>query len=183
SLVHFGLWYIDLEDELVYVGDEAIVESSGHTKRKGLELGWRSQPWNWFSIDAEASYTIAKSATTTEGNNYIPLASKWCSSGGISIQNIRNFSIGLRYRYLGDRPANEDYSLIAKGYNLIDGNISYKYKNLDFSLIAENILNKEWNEAQFATLSRLKNEITPVEEIHFTPGTPFNLKFKVVVSF
>jgi hypothetical protein len=183
SLIHFGAWYIDLEDELVYVGDEAVVESSGHTQRNGLEAGWRWLPFSWFSLDAEGSYTIAKTVDDPEGQNYVPLAAKWNSSGGISIHNIKNFSIGLRYRYLGDRPANEDYSIIAKGYQLIDGNINYKYKNFNFSFIAENILNQEWNEAQFATLSRLQYESVPVEEIHFTPGAPFNFRMKVQVMF
>ncbi|MEP7196707.1 MAG: carboxypeptidase-like regulatory domain-containing protein [Saprospiraceae bacterium] len=183
SLIHAGLWYIDLEDELVYVGDEAVVESSGHTKRKGLEIGMRWQGLKYLSLDAEASYTLAKSVDNPEGSNYIPLAAKWCSSGGITLQNIHNFSCSLRYRYLGDRPANEDYSITAKGYNLLDGNINYQYKNINFGFVFENILNREWNEAQFATESRLKNELNPVEEIHFTPGTPFNLRFKIGVSF
>jgi hypothetical protein len=34
-------------------------------------------------------------------------------------------------------------------------------------------LNTKWNETQFATESRLKDESNSVEEIHFTPGTPF----------
>ncbi len=183
ALVHAGAWYIDLEDELVYVGDEAIVESSGHTERKGLEAGLRWQPYSWISLDAEGSYTIAKRVDDSENAYHIPLASKWCTSGGITLQNIKNFSIALRYRYLGDRPANEDNSIIARGYNLIDGNINYKYNNFHFSLIADNIFNSEWNEAQFATLSRLKNESAPVEEIHFTPGTPFNFRFKMQIQF
>ncbi len=182
-LFHSGLWYIDLEDELVYVGDEGIVESSGHTRRKGIEIGARMQPNNWLFLEAEGSYTIAKIADANEGNIHIPLASKWCSSGGIYFENIGNFSLGIRYRLLGDRPANEDNSIVAKGYTLLDANLNYSLKNLKFSLITENILNRQWNEAQFATLSRLKNELNPVEEIHFTPGTPFNIKFRMMVSF
>jgi hypothetical protein len=50
-------------------------------------------------------------------------------------------------------------------------------------LIAENIFNIAWNEAQFVTLSKLQNESEPIEEIHFTPGAPFNLRFKVQVMF
>lgn len=183
ALFHAGVWFIDLENELVYVGDEAVVESSGHTERRGIEAGLRWQPYTWLGLDAEGSYTIAKSVDDPENANHIPLASKWCSTGGIVFQNIKNLSMALRYRYLGDRPANEDNSIIAKGYSLIDGNLNYKYNNLYFSLIAENIFNTAWNEAQFATLSKLQNESEPKEEIHFTPGTPFNFRFKVQVMF
>jgi hypothetical protein len=40
----------------------------------------------------------------------------------------------------------------------------------------ENVFDTEWNETQFAIKSRLQNETTPVEEIHFTTGTPFFIK-------
>jgi hypothetical protein len=44
-------------------------------------------------------------------------------------------------------------------------------------------LNTKWNETQFATESRLKEEPNSVEEIHFTPGTPFFMKAKLLISF
>jgi hypothetical protein len=47
----------------------------------------------------------------------------------------------------------------------------------------ENLFDTEWNETQFATESRLQNEIASVEEIHFTPGTPFFMKGKVTYTF
>jgi hypothetical protein len=50
-------------------------------------------------------------------------------------------------------------------------------------MIIENLFDTEWNETQFATLSRLQGETTPVEEIHFTPGTPFFLRGRISVSF
>ncbi|MEP7093362.1 MAG: hypothetical protein ABI793_04825 [Flavobacterium sp.] len=46
-------------------------------------------------------------------------------------------------------------------------------KKIVFGISIENLFNSEWNENQFVTESRLKNETTSVEEIHFTPGTPF----------
>jgi hypothetical protein len=50
-------------------------------------------------------------------------------------------------------------------------------------VIVENLFDTEWNETQFATESRLLNEPPPVEEIHFTPGTPFYIRGKLSVSF
>ena len=50
-------------------------------------------------------------------------------------------------------------------------------------VIVENLLDTSWNETQFATESRLFNEPAPVEEIHFTPGTPFYLRGKITYSF
>ncbi|MFN8281405.1 MAG: TonB-dependent receptor plug domain-containing protein [Saprospiraceae bacterium] len=178
-LLHLNSWLIDMEDELVYVGDEGIVESNGPTRRYGLELGFRSQILKNVFLESDIAYTHARAKDDQQIAKFVPLAVKWCAKGGINILNWNNFSGSIRYRYLGDRPATEDYSLIAKGYLLCDFNVSYKYKYLNIGVSIENITNQKWNEAQFATVSKLRNESIPVEEIHFTPGTPFNMRLRV----
>jgi len=82
-----------------------------------------------------------------------------------------------------DRPANENNSITAKGYFLLDGSFNYTQPKYEIGLSLENILNVDWNEAQFATTSQLKNETTPVTELNFTPGTPFFFKAKLAVFF
>ena len=63
-------------------------------------------------------------------------------------------------------------------------NINYNFnKNWSFGLIVENLFDTEWNETQFATETRLFNEVNPIEEITFTPGTPFFLRGRLTVSF
>jgi outer membrane receptor protein involved in Fe transport len=84
---------------------------------------------------------------------------------------------------LGDRPANEDNSIVAKGYFVSDLNINYDLKNITFGIAVENIFNVAWNETQFATESRLQNEVNSVKEIHFTPGTPFFAKASIIYRF
>jgi len=182
-LFHFGLWHLSMEDELVYVGDEAIVESAGATKRNGLDIGMRWQIFDWLHLDAESSFVRARSVNDPEGMNYIPLATEWTHTGGLQCKLNKNISASLRYRIITDRPANEDYSIVAKGYELLDGSIAYQWKSLNINLLCENITNVEWNEAQFETTSRLKNEMSEVEELHFTPGSPFNLRLKFQLSF
>ena len=104
--------------------------------------------------------------------------------GGVTLgNNNEGFSGGISYRYVDDRPANEDNSIVAEGYFVTDATLNYSLKNWTFGLIVENLFDTEWNETQFATESRLFNEPTAVEEIHFTPGTPFYLRGKVTVSF
>jgi hypothetical protein len=53
----------------------------------------------------------------------------------------------------------------------------------EIGISMENILNTPWNEAQFATTSRLKNEPGPVTDLNFTPGTPFFLRLKMAWYF
>jgi len=61
--------------------------------------------------------------------------------------------------------------------------INYYLKKITFGVAVENIFNVAWNETQFATESRLQNEVNAVEEIHFTPGTPIFAKATVTYRF
>ena len=182
-IVNSALWYLYLEQEFVYVGDAGIIEPSGKSKRMGAELGLRYQLNDWLYLDTDANYTYARSIEEPKGQNYIPLAPDFTSTGGLSFQKLNGFSGGIRYRYLKSRPANEDNSIVAKGYFVSDFNINYKVKNISFGIVIDNLFNTKWNETQFATESRLQNESASVEEIHFTPGTPFYAKGKITYTF
>jgi hypothetical protein len=178
-----ALWTLFLDQEFVYVGDAGIVEPSGKTRRIGLDIGARYQATDWLYLFVDANYTHARSTEDPAGENYIPLAPDFTSTGGIAIENLRNFSGSINYRYLNDRPANEDNSITAEGYVVTDLNLNYSFKNYTFGIIVENLFDTEWNETQFATETRLFDEPAPVEEIHFTPGTPFFLRGKITVHW
>ena len=182
-VVNSALWYLFLEQEFVYVGDAGIVEPSGKTRRYGLDLGLRYQLTDWLFLDSDATFTNARSTEEPSGKNYIPLAPDFTFTGGLSVNNLDGFSGGIRLRYLDDRPANEDNSIVAEGYFVTDFNVNYDFKAITLGLAIENVLDVDWNETQFATESRLRNETRPVEEIHFTPGTPFFIKAKVTYTF
>ena len=181
--INASLWYLFLEQEFVYVGDAAIVEPSGRTQRLGVDVGARYQALDWLYLYADVNYSHGRSVDDPSGENYIPLAPDLTSAGGILVDNLGRFSGGLNYRYVDDRPANEDDSIVADGYFVTDFNINYTYKNWTYSVIIENLLNTDWNETQFATESRLYDEPAPVEEIHFTPGTPFFIRGKIALTF
>ncbi|XCF05241.1 TonB-dependent receptor [Tamlana crocina] len=178
-----ALWNLFLQQEFVYVGDAGIVEPSGKTERYGVDFGVRYQLNDWLFFNTDLNYTYARSSEDPDGENYIPLAPDFTSTGGLSIKDWKNFSGGINYRYIKDRPANEDNSIVAEGYFVTDLNLNYTLNNWTFGLIVENLFDTEWNEAQFATESRLFNEPDSVEEIHFTPGSPFFLRGKVSVRF
>ena len=182
-VINAALWYLELQEELVYVGDAATVEISGRTKRMGVDFGVRYQVSDYLFLDTDLNYTYARSTAETEGQNYIPLAPDFTATAGLSSAKYKGFSGGFHYRYLKSRPANEDNSIVAKGYMVSDVNLNYEYRNVTFGISAENIFNTAWNETQFATESQLQNETQSVEEIHFTPGTPFFLKGKVTYKF
>lgn len=171
-LVQAALWYLDLEQEFVYVGDAGIVEPSGQSQRMGIDFSARYQITNWLFFDTDLNLTRARAVGEASGADYIPLAPAFSSIGGLTVKLDNGFSGSLRYRILGDRPANEDYSLTADGYELLDAVLQYETNKFRIGLSAENILNVAWKEAQFETTSRLPGEAEPVTEIHYTPGSP-----------
>lgn len=182
-LLNIAYWYLFLEQEFVYVGDAGIVEPSGKTRRQGIDFSFRYQPLQWLFSNLDVTYSHARATEEPNDADYIPLAPNLTIAGGINIRSNKGFYGGLKARHLNDRPANEDNSIIADGYTVFDANFGYEFKKFNFMIEVQNLFDTEWNETQFATESRLQNETSPVEEIHFTPGTPFNLKGKIQYRF
>jgi outer membrane receptor protein involved in Fe transport len=182
-LVKTSFWYALAQQEFVYVGDEGVVEAGGRSRRMGIDLSARYQITPALYADVDLNFAKPRLRDLPKGANYIPLAPVRSSIGGITYQSRKRWSGSLRYRFLGDRPANEDYSTTASGYCLADAVLGYTAKNLTLKLSVENIANRQWKEAQFDTQSRLQNEATAVSEIHFTPGTPRFLKIGAVVRW
>lgn len=172
-ILQSAVWYLWLDQEFVYVGDEAVVEEGGKTERMGIDITARYEIYkNWFA-DFNLSLAKPRSLGVSSDENLIPLAPKLVSTGGITYRKESGFNGSLRYRLMGDRPANEDNSVVAKGYFVWDGTVNYTSKNWELGISVQNIFNVKWKETQFDTESRLYNETSPVSEIHFTPGTPF----------
>ena len=177
-LVNVAAWYLYLQQEFVYVGDEGVVEPSGRSRRTGLDLSARYQLAKNFFADLDLNTAKPRSLDAEVGQNYLPLAPVFTSTGCLSLQTAYGLSGSLRYRYMADRPANEDNTVVAKGYFVNDLQLNYTppglaRKNYTLGLNVQNLLNTRWKETQFDTQSRLEGEAAPVEEIHFTPGTPF----------
>jgi outer membrane receptor protein involved in Fe transport len=73
------------------------------------------------------------------------------------------------------RPANDDGSLQAEGYALVDLVAQRRFGRITASLSVDNLLDADWREAQFAETSRVMPGAPLVEDVHFTPGAPRTL--------
>lgn len=187
TVVSAAVWAMDLSNELVYVGDDGTTENKGSSRRYGIDFSVRSQILSWLFFDADVNLSHGRLIDTLFGtqlsvNYYIPLAPVLTSTGGLTAK-IKNLELSLRYRYMKDRPANESNTIIAHGYRVLDLTANYKIKKYKMGISIENVLNTKWNEAQFDTQTRLMGEKKPVEELHFTPGTPFYIKLMIGYTF
>ncbi len=175
-IMNAALWGLLLESEIVYVGDGGTAEINTPTQRLGFDVGIRYQLNDHLYADADINYSHGTILDVPNSENRIPLAPQFTTIGGLAYKQDKGINATLRYRYIADRPANEMNTVVAKGYFLVDAGLSYRLTHWELGLSAENLLNTEWNQAQFDTESRLRNEAEPVSELHFTPGTPFFLK-------
>jgi hypothetical protein len=182
-IINAAIWYIYLQQEFVYNGDGGDASFNGKTGRVGFDFSGRYQPVKSLYVDVDVNYAHGRSLSDPKGQNYIPLAPVWTSTGGITYGSKNGFNGSLRYRYTGDRPGNADYSLTAVGYFITDAVINYTKPKYEIGLVINNILNTKWKETQFDTVTRLKGESQPVDEMCFTPGTPFCAKLSVAYFF
>lgn len=182
-VLNAALWRLHMQQELIYVGDEGIVEPGGKTKREGIDLSLRYQLLPWLFADGDANLTRPVAKDLPDGENHIPLAPVFSIAGGFTARTEEGFRASIRYRFLADRPANEDNSVIAEGHFLADAVLDYTVRNFELKLTGENIFNAEWNEAQFDTESRLMDENASQSGIHFTPGSPLFLKLALTMYF
>ena len=181
TVVTAALWGMELQNELVFSGDDGTTSDNGASRRIGIDVSVRSNLTDWLFIDADINYAHGRLVDKTFGsvlkeNYFIPLAPTLSSTGGVTVHFPMGLEGSLRYRHLNDRPAIEDNSITALGYTVLDANLFYRTKQYRVGFHVDNLLNVKWNEAQFATESQLKTETAPVTELNFTPGTPFNAR-------
>ncbi len=182
-VVQSALWFLWLDQEFVYVGDEGVVEPGGQTRRYGFDLSARYEVVKNLYADLDISIANPRALYVPKAESYLPLAPRFTSVGGLTYRKANGWNGSLRYRFMDNRPANEDNSVIAKGYFVVDAAFNYSAKKWEAGLAVQNLLNTKWKETQFDTESQLQNEVAPVSEIHFTPGSPFFARLSFTVFF
>ena len=191
-LISAVVWGLELDNELVFTGDDGTTENKGASRRVGIDIGVRATLTDWLFADFDVNLAKGRLLKRRFGaalptDNIIPLAPNLTSTGGLTTHfpcgNDGKIEGALRYRLVGERAANEANSVRALGYKVVDLSIFYKKSRYNIGFTVENLLNTKWNEAQFDTESRLKGEANPVSELHFTPGTPFAAKLVFGINF
>ncbi|MES2800805.1 MAG: TonB-dependent receptor plug domain-containing protein [Bacteroidota bacterium] len=183
AIIQTALWYLWLDQEFIYVGDEGVVEAGGQTRRFGYDLTVRYEILSGLFADANLSLAKPRALDVPSNESYLPLAPAITSVGGITYKKQKGLNGSLRYRYMADRAANEANTIQAKGYFILDLAVNFTAKRFEAGISIQNMLNTKWKETQFLTESRLSGEIASVEEIHFTPGTPLFLRMHFSVFF
>jgi hypothetical protein len=177
-------WGLSLESELVYVGDEGTTEASGRSRRAGVDLEGRVRVLPWLWADADVSLARGRFPDEPEGADRIPLAPTVVSSGGLTVRDAGPWTGGLRFRQVGSRPADETGGVTARGYSVWHLFGTRSFRSVTLRAGVDNLFGVEWNEAQFATTSRLAGEPAEgITELHFTPGAPRSVQVGLEYRF
>lgn len=171
-----AFWFLYLQEELVFEGDEGTFEPSGSTRRLGGELEARLSLYQRM-IFIHADINIVDAEFTDGGK--VPLAPTFVSRSGLSLFTPFGLNGALEIIHVADRPAEETDTVKASGFTRVDLTTNYRYGNLEFFAIVENLFDTNYREAQFFNESRLQNEPEGVEDIHFVAGNPFTFRIGV----
>ncbi len=182
-VANLASWYLKSDAEFVFVSDGFEFENKGRSERIGGEASFRYQPLPYFWLDTDLNYSYGTLLDEPKEANKIPSAPRFTSTGGATLKLKNGIKGSLRYRYLAERPLVEDESIKAADYFLMDAVFNYSKPSYEIGLSVENIFDQKWTEAVFYDSSQLQDESAPVDDFHFTPGTPFLAKLSITYFF
>lgn len=96
------LWWLELDSELIFVGDDNSVEAKGGSERDGVELVAFWQPTPWLAIDAVYAVSDARfTDPEVAGEDYVDGAIEDSGQIGFTVA-YEEWDISTRVRYMGE---------------------------------------------------------------------------------
>jgi outer membrane receptor protein involved in Fe transport len=177
-------WTLDLESELLYVGDAGATEANRASERHGVELGVYVTPFAWLTLDADLAWSHGRFSEFDPAGNYIPGAVESVASVGVALQHPGGWFGGARFRHFGKAPLIEDNSVRSAPTTLVNLELGYRFaKRFAVSLAAYNLFDSHDNDITYFYASQLPGEGAPVEDRHFHPVEPRTLRLTVETRF
>ncbi|MEX2367093.1 MAG: TonB-dependent receptor, partial [Pseudohongiellaceae bacterium] len=167
SLVYF---WMELDSELLFVGDAGTSEPNDPTRRRGVEASAFWELNDWIVVDANATWNHARFIGAPAGANRVPDAHETTASAGITLVHPSGFTGSFRMRHFGDAPLDESDIVQKEGTTLFNLGLSYDVgQNLELGLDVLNLFNDDGNDIEYFFESQLRNETAPVGDFHFHP--------------
>ena len=180
-----AIWWLDIDSELLFVGDAGTTEISRPSRRYGLEFANYYSPTDWLTFDADLSFSNSRFRGDDPEGNYIPGSIETVIAAGATVHNYHGFFGGPRLRFFGPRPLIEDNSVRSDSTILLSAMLGY---NIDktWSVQAElfNLLNRKDSAIDYYYQSRLPGEAAEgVNDIHFHPVEPVSFRLGISAHF
>lgn len=177
-------WTLDLDSELLYVGDAGATEANRASRRRGVELGVFVAPRGWLTLDADFAWSHARFTQPDPAGDFIPGAVESVVSVGVAVQHRSGWFGGARFRHFGEAPLVEDDSVRSDPTTVVNFEIGRRFgKRLSVALAAYNVFDSDDNDITYFYESQLPGEAAPVEDRHFHPVEPRTLRLTVETRF
>jgi hypothetical protein len=186
-----GFW-LALQDELVFVGDEGTTESAGRTRRLGVELVARAELTEWLYLRGDLAYTWPRLVSS---DRPLPQAARFIGKGAVGVR-FGGFAAELGVRSLGRRASSDDpHTPDLTAYTILDFGMRYRTNYFELGIDFENLADSEWRSSEFFFPSCPPSDlgVSPecpaagggagIPDRHFTPGNPFNVRGWVSLRF
>lgn len=176
-----ALFTLDLDSELVFVGDAGTTEANDASTRSGVEASLFWLPNDWLVADLSFAHTDAKFDIPGD-DTAIPGAVETVIGGGL-LARFAPFTISARLRHFGKAPLIEDGSVTSQPTTLVNLGATYEWNNISFSLEILNAFDARDSDISYFFESQLRGEAASVEDVHFHPVEPRQLRIGARFNF
>ncbi len=180
-----SIWALDLDSELLFVGDAGNTEASRASSRSGLEITTYYHLNEHWSLDVEYAYTNAEFSDSSPEGDDIPGAIEQVVQAGINADFSRGFFGSLRVRYFGERPLIEDGSITSEPTTVWNLRAGYRHKNWRIRADILNLTDSNDHDIDYFYASRLSTEPvgSETEDIHFHVLEPRTIRVSATYQF
>jgi len=171
-----ALWQLDIESELVFVGDAGSTEDTGaSSEREGLELSAYYQLNNAVGLDFEYAQSKAQFTAPVDGSYDVPGALDRVISAGVNYQPNDRVFTHLRFRHFGDYPLAGGQR--AAGSSMTNLRLGYEVSDsIQLSLDLLNLFDSDDHDVEYFYPSQLIGEPGPVDDHHYHVFEPRALR-------
>jgi hypothetical protein len=172
-------WWLELDSELLFVGDAGTTEATRPSERYGVELANYWQPLDWLTLDGDVTFTHSEFTDNDPAGDDIPGAIETTVAAGAAVSFESGLFGSLRIRHFGERPLVEDGSVKSDPTALVNLQAGWEWLefpwggDVTFTLDVLNLLDSKDDDITYFYTSRLAGEPDEgVEDIHFHPVEP-----------
>ncbi|MGE0387258.1 MAG: TonB-dependent receptor [Gammaproteobacteria bacterium] len=179
-----SLWMLDLDSELVFVGDGGTTEASRATRRVGVEVAAYWRPVDWLVLDADLAWSRSRFTQADPAGDRIPNAVPFVASAGASFEHPSGWSAGARLRHFAAAPLIEDGSRESEATTVVNLEGGYRFAGRWRATLAMfNVFDSRDADITYFYGSQLAGEPAPVDDIHFHPIEPRTLRVTLEARF
>jgi len=176
----FALWYLELDSELLFVGDAGNTEASRPSRRWGVELNNYWDLNDVWSLELDLAWTDARFDDRSPEGDHIPGAVEWVVTGALNARFPEGWFGSLRLRQFSGAPLVEDASVKADGSSLANLALGWQGQRLSLQLDVLNLFDSDDHDIDYFYASRLSGEPAEgVEDTHYHVFEPRQLRLSM----